>query len=960
LEGALFGRIWDLARITSLVLMLATAGVAAWGRGTKTHSVHGKKGPSHLVITTSSVANGQVGVSYQASLSASGGISPYSWLGFSGSLPPGIGLISTAGTLSGTPTTAGTFSFTVEVLDSGGQSAKQSFSLCVAAATPAPSPLVISTTSLPSGTADQPYSAALQASGGTTPYSWKLGSGQLPPGLSLSSGGQISGAPTAGGQYGFSVTVIDSAGSPQSTTASLAISVATAAPATTPALAITTNSLPQGTVNQSYSVALQASGGTTPYNWSLSSGQLPAGLSLSASGQISGTPSTAGQSSFTVEAADSSTTAQVATAALTLSIGSAAALDEYGGRTDLKCASATGYFHVEKISNRWWFCTPLGNAMLLTGVYHVAPVQQTDDEGNNYFNVVAKKYGDTGPTWAEGTAERLKSWGFNALGPYASTYILATATDNSYPLDANGLHSIPTKLPFIMVVRPGYYSMTNPSMYLSSYTNATLLSEAVKNMFYGMSPYYAGYRPGAGVPDYYDANIYTWLQKDLSNEMVWSQIRNSRYLPYLIGINSDDGDQMYGFGAGDAFATSPAGHNNANLSWIVATLSPVQTANSQFGQVYSHTTVYTKKAWRDFLAAKYGTIAALNAAWGSNYTTFDSSGTSVAGESVGLGNGSTVNYSHALAQLTPSKFSVEILVNGVAVGGDTGNGVIYGPQVSGTINYSTGALCLNFTTTPPAGATITVNYIQNGWGIGTGLLDEDGRTAHQAWLGSDYTYLSDTAAAVKTDMNAFLGQVAGEYFSHCRTGIKQKFPNTLYLGPDSLSTWSAPSRAAVLDAAGQSLDVMVGGGAASLTQPMLDYIQQHFGDKPYFSGTFLVANPDSALANYSGANVGGLNTQSARGQAYSNVVIDLQTSTTSNGVRSNVGSLWWEYVDNWGEKLDWGLVSNLDNAYDGKESVTSSVVCAPPLQNYVCGGEPNNYGDVITSVEQANSYWLTH
>src|SRR5580704_11056427 len=124
----------------------------------------------------------------------------------------------------------------------------------------------------------------------------------------------------------------------------------------------------------------------------------------------------------------------------------------------------------------------------------------------------------------------------------------------------------------------------------------------------------------------------------------------------------------------------------------------------------------------NYLQAKYTTIGALNTAWGSNYTTFGSSGTPITGEAVGTGNGSTTTFSHTLSNLVPARFSVQILVNGVVFGGDLGKlnpGTLYGvtsavtPVVtmSGTVNYTTGALSVTFVTAPANGATITVNYI---------------------------------------------------------------------------------------------------------------------------------------------------------------------------------------------------------------------------------------------------------
>ena len=185
--------------------------------------------------------------------------------------------------------------------------------------TPTPTPVAISTTSLAKGTAGTAYSATLQASGGTSPYTWSLASGSLPAGLALSTSGTVSGTPSASGTSSFSVTAKDSESTPQSATAALSITVA-AAVSTPAALKITTGSCNSGTAGSAYSATLQATGGTSPYTWSLASGSLPAGLALSTSGTISGMPSTSGTSSFSVMVKDSESTPQSVTGALTLAI----------------------------------------------------------------------------------------------------------------------------------------------------------------------------------------------------------------------------------------------------------------------------------------------------------------------------------------------------------------------------------------------------------------------------------------------------------------------------------------------------------------------------------------------------------------------------------------------------------------------------------------------------------------
>ncbi|HET9177359.1 MAG TPA: putative Ig domain-containing protein [Terriglobia bacterium] len=177
-----------------------------------------------------------------------------------------------------------------------------------------PSP-TITTASLTNGTQNTAYSATLAASGGTTPYTWSITAGSLPAGLTLnSSTGAISGTPTGTGTSNFTVQVSDA--NSQTATKALSITV------NPPALAISTTSLPNGTQNTAYSATLAASGGTTPYTWSISAGSLPAGLTLNSStGAITGTPTGSGVSNFTVKVTD--VNSQTATQALSITINSA-------------------------------------------------------------------------------------------------------------------------------------------------------------------------------------------------------------------------------------------------------------------------------------------------------------------------------------------------------------------------------------------------------------------------------------------------------------------------------------------------------------------------------------------------------------------------------------------------------------------------------------------------------------
>jgi Putative Ig domain len=183
-----------------------------------------------------------------------------------------------------------------------------------------PPQISIMTTSLPNATMGTSYSATLTATGGTPPYTWSLMSGTLPAGLSLNaSTGAIAGKPTAavsGSALTFKVK--DSSNPALSQTVNLTLTVAPAA------LVISTVSLPNGQVGVAYSTTLAATGGTTPYTWSTTSGTLPAGLLLNAStGAIAGTPTVAvSGSALTFKVTDSSNPALSQTKNLTLTIAS--------------------------------------------------------------------------------------------------------------------------------------------------------------------------------------------------------------------------------------------------------------------------------------------------------------------------------------------------------------------------------------------------------------------------------------------------------------------------------------------------------------------------------------------------------------------------------------------------------------------------------------------------------------
>jgi len=261
-------------------------------------------------VTTTSLAAGTVGTAYSATLAATSGVTPYTWSVTVGTLPAGLTLASGTGAITGTPTAYGTSSFTVQVKDADNFTATAALSIKIS-----PAPVVITTTSLPNGIVNSPgYSATLQSTGGATPITWTVSAGSLPTGLTLAATGAITGTPTTAGTSNFSVTATDSSTPALTATKALSITIV-------PVLSITTSSLPNGVTSTAYSATLQSTGGVTPITWTVSIGSLPAGLSLNAStGAITGTPTTAGTTNFTVQAADSGTPQQKVTKALSITI----------------------------------------------------------------------------------------------------------------------------------------------------------------------------------------------------------------------------------------------------------------------------------------------------------------------------------------------------------------------------------------------------------------------------------------------------------------------------------------------------------------------------------------------------------------------------------------------------------------------------------------------------------------
>lgn len=157
-------------------------------------------------------------------------------------------------------------------------------------------PIVVTPATLPQGLVGAAYSQTVSASPGTAPFSYAVTGGALPSGLTLATNGQITGTPAQSGVFAFAITATDAGGCAGATACTLTIGC--------PTLALSPSVLPAGAIGTAYSQAITTAGGLAPFHYAVTAGSLPAGLTLSSGGILSGTPSAAGSAVFTISVTD--------------------------------------------------------------------------------------------------------------------------------------------------------------------------------------------------------------------------------------------------------------------------------------------------------------------------------------------------------------------------------------------------------------------------------------------------------------------------------------------------------------------------------------------------------------------------------------------------------------------------------------------------------------------------------
>jgi hypothetical protein len=902
-----------------------------------------------LSLTTASLPNGTTGVAYSATLAATGGTTPYTWSILSGLLPAGIGLGTTTGIISGTPSTAASYTVTVQVTDAAGQHTSALFTVVVVLCTSCLPPSV-TTTSLPNGLVGNAYTATLAATSGTPPYTWSRASGTLPTGLSLSSSGTISGTPTATGSYAFAIQVLDSA-----------------AGVATQSLALTVGDVDAYGGRSD----IKCAGGATTRFYTERIGSrswlcTPAGNAMWGQGVYAAGP----QGDSTTKYGSSGNAAEQTLARL-----------KSWGFNFLHTYTSVGMQPWNRTTKlpTIWVASP-GFYGMRESTYHYFSLDQPIKDLSNGFSPAYTGYIPSGG---------LPDWGNTARLSTGLTWLLT----QSGSVDPGGIAPAinnNTSLDYIIGIAVEDSDQTWG--YFTSGQNDPFDTQPSGN-----GGPHGGYLTAIMSPQQQaDGNrqsLYTTDRTVYSKE-AWHDFLVAKYST-IAALNTAWGSNYTTF---DSSATTVRGESlgttDGTAFTFSKTLANVGTLVPNSLRVYQDGTMIAGDCFHpnrgDTCNPTRGTT--VGAVWGPT-----ASGGTVNYSTKAVTVGFTSIYKY-LASLTCSTGGTPSCTATVADYDDPALGLTVGNVItvknspccsssgetvtsksadvgglytytwtntaghSGSESWAGGATDLVAKIlAPTARHVLTIDYQVNGWNAGgTGLMDEDGRTAH-TWMGTNAYALSNANVNAAADMRLFLYSLAHNYFGAMKTGVSAAFTNAgrtppMYLGPDAFGTWTSTPRKEVLQAASDTIDLAIMGGAAgyTLTQTMLDYMAQWYG-RPFIDGVFLHANADSPFSSSSLDS--DYATQAARGAAYQSTVQSYLSSTTSSGVNPRVGFGWWQYGDNSGERTNWGLVTLKDNAYDGHEAVTSTVRCSAPLAAYFCGGEAGNYGDVITPVKNANSLW---
>ncbi len=371
-----------------------------------------------------------------------------------------------------------------------------------------------------------------------------------------------------------------------------------------------------------YSYSLQSGFGQPPYSYQIASGSLPSGLSMNSSGAISGTATAVGKFPFQVLVTDSSQPPQQQSSSYTLNV--VIGMDEYSGLTAAPVPGCTpnGYFQLVKVQigsdpARWVYADPNCNAFYQLAVY----------DASSYFilsSIMKSHYGNDSTKWAKHSLQREIAYGFNSNDIFYDDYML--------PIPKGGNNNgASIQLPFLLFFATTDDAITDPS--------DLGIPESIKDLCSGSDN--NGFGKCNYTLDIMDPNWLVANQGELAlqlNPALQGFQNGFNTTPWIVAISLGDADELF------MFKGNGSGQNGAgeypHPAQVVATnafnynLPPINGS-------WQRPIVYSKVAWacnaaandsknfppgQSFLEKKYGSVAALNAAWGSNYTSFCDAG----------------------------------------------------------------------------------------------------------------------------------------------------------------------------------------------------------------------------------------------------------------------------------------------------------------------------------------------
>lgn len=617
--------------------------------------------------------------------------------------------------------------------------------------------------------------------------------------------------------------------------------------------------------------------------------------------------------------------------------------DAYGGLlAGHTAAQATGTFHIAKQGDRWMYWTPPGNPFYALSVDNIRLTNQlgVNAQGKGYADIVASKYAigqgphdgftDYQQRWGWYTRQRLLDWGFTALQYYSYYPVVPDEARVSF------MGNKPNNL------MP--YTITHNNSAAAMAAGAKNLYASVRTKV-GGSPYFA---------DPFDPKFATSAHVQAKSLAGHSKDR------YVMAVFTGEGDELRGMES-----------SHPHLGFIVAASNPAVSsdANAWGGaRIYKDAKFYAKYALHDYLASKYPDIAALNAAWGTRYTTFDSAGDWGTGTGFMDENGADLPKWYRSGPAMPGDISHPAMAADLDA---------FAAQL---IRKYYGTLYQQYravTSYPLISTNMAApwSYVLNGM-VGTdGTRYVDivniavGAASDMAYAVVGRPVIAQTYAIADNDSPVALkGTVSAvtDLGSGSRCGANEVqitcgacdfwWYNAApgYIAPWANLSFLKFSQVLYYQANGQPYLYFFGKFLDARNFTVCPYDPGQHGNKAFLLSNLHVGDTFKRIDGSLWKNT--LDTQEARGDSYAGY-LNSAFNRQSHGDYYVIGIAHWDWTDNnWNHSLyheirNYGIVTQSDNAYDGVQAGRGPSTDAYGFDR---GGESADYGDFLRAVTAAN------